>query len=145
MGGATCCIGMHHNFNAGIYSEDITMIVKANDVDRLCDEIDILEKDVKKYKYIWKKAESNYEYMFRCNAEKEETIVKLELQIAFYLKYTLEQKTRHKNNHENAMKVATDAMSKDNILATANAFEEAMIEAGYPLPNPVAIEQLIKG
>ena len=145
MGDATTLSGGHCNFNNRIISEGITMKVNANDVDRLCDEIDILEKDIKKYKYIWKKAESNYKYMFDRHAEKEETIVKLELQIAFYLKYTLEQKLRHQENHKNALRIATDAISKDNILATANAFEEEMIEKGYPSPDPIAIEQLIKG
>ena len=59
------------------------MKIDANDVDRLCDEIDILTKDKAKYKYLWKKAKSNYEYMFDKHADKEIIIRQNEMLMNF--------------------------------------------------------------
>jgi len=123
VGDATTLSGWHCNFNNRIISEGITMKIDANDVDRLIDEIDILEKDVRRYKHIWKKAQYNYEYMFDRHADKEIIIKQNEMLMNFMTDYALAQKALHKHNHNHCVKKVVDSIPDEELLIVSAAFE----------------------
>ena len=123
MGNATCYSMWHCNFNNRIISEGITMKIDANDVDRLCDEIDILTKDKAKYKYLWKKAKSNYEYMFDRHADKEIIIKQNEMLMNFMTDYALFQKRLYKPNHDECVKDVVNTIPNEELLIVSAAFE----------------------
>ena len=123
MGDAATLSGGHCDFNNRIISEGITMKIDANDVDRLCDEIDILTKDKAKYKYLWKKAKSNYEYMFDRHADKEIIIKQNEMLMNFMTDYALAQRALHKHNHIHCVKKVVNSIPDEELLIVSAAFE----------------------
>ena len=97
-------------------------------VDLLIDEIDILKEDVKKYKYLWKKAEANYQYMFDQHADKEIIIKQNKMFEDFMIDYALEQKRLHIHNHNHCVKKVVDSIPNDELLNVSKAFEERLKE-----------------
>lgn len=119
---------MGFNINVRIYSEDITMNVSTDKINQLLDEIDILEKDVKKYKHIWKKAKANYEYMFERHAEKEDIIKQNEIYMDFITDYAIAQKKLHRYNHDHCVKHVIDLIPDNELLNVSQVFEERLKE-----------------
>lgn len=104
------------------------MNVSTDKINQLLDEIDILEKDVKKYKHIWKKAEANYQYMFERHAEKEDIIKQNETFMNFITDYAIAQKKLHRYNHDHCVKHVIDCVPHDQLLNVSKAFEERLKE-----------------
>jgi len=98
---------MHYNINVRTCSEDTTMKVKANDVNRLLDEIDILQKDVKKYKDLHKQND---------------------IFMNFVTDYAIAQKKLHKYNHDHCVKQVIDSIPHDELLNVSAAFEARLKE-----------------
>lgn len=104
------------------------MKINANDVDKLLDEIDILKEDIKKYKYIWKKAEANYQYMFEENAKNENIMKQNNIFMDFIIDYALAQRRLHIHNHNHCVKHVVDTIPHDELLNVSQAFEERLKE-----------------
>jgi hypothetical protein len=104
------------------------MNVSTDKINQLLDEIDILEKDVKKYKHIWKKAKANYEYMFEQHAEKEDIIKQNEIFMDFITDYAIAQKKLHRYNHDHCVKHVIDCVPHDQLLNVSKVFEERLKE-----------------
>ena len=152
MGDATTLSGWHCNFNNRIISEDITMKIEANDVGRLLDEIDILTKDKAKYKYLWKKAKSNYEYMFDRHADKENIIKQNEMLLTFMTDYAIFQKRLYKTNHDACVRDVVNTIPNEELLIVSAAFEARLKERCKDKPgqfesimNALNIEESITG
>ena len=107
MGGATYMYGMHFYINVGICSEDITMNIDTDKVNQLLDEIDILEKDVKKYKDLYKQNK---------------------IFINFMVDYALAQRRLHRYNHDHCVKQVVDKIPNEELLNVSKAFEERLKE-----------------
>ena len=125
MGGATYGWGMHLCINVRTNSEDIVMTikVKANDIDKLLNEIDILTKDKAKYKKLWKKAENNYDYMFEVNSKNEDKIEEQEDMLHLIINYCIFQRKLYRSNHYQCIKQAIDKIPHDKLLDISKAFE----------------------
>lgn len=152
MGDATTLSGWHCNFNNRIISEGITMKIEANDVSRLLDEIDILTKDKAKYKYLWKKAKSNYEYMFDRHADKENIIKQNEMLLTFMTDYAIFQRKLYETNHVACVKDVINTIPNEELLIVSEAFEARLKERCKDKPgkfesimNALNIEESITG
>ncbi len=107
------------------------MKIDANDVDRLCDEIDILTKDKAKYKELWL----------------EEKLV-----TDFCIDYAVMQKKLHRHNHNHCVKHVIDNIPNDNLLDVSNAFQTRLKEKLKNKPglfddimNSINQEAFVKG
>jgi hypothetical protein len=81
------------------------MNVSTDKINRLLMEIDILEKDVKKYKDLYKQ---NNIFM------------------NFVTDYAIAQKKLHRYNHDHCVKHVIDSIPHDELLNVSKAFEERL-------------------
>ena len=91
------------------------MKVNANDVGKLIDEIEILEKDKAKYKELWEKEKA----MWGCKWNK---LVDLENIVEFMMDYCIQQRRLHRHNHDHCVQKVVSSLGEDNAAAFLNAF-----------------------
>jgi len=83
------------------------MKVNANKINQLLDEIDILEKDVKKYKDLYKQND---------------------IFMKFVTDYAIAQKKLHRYNHDHCVKQVIDSIPHDELPNVSAAFEARLKE-----------------
>ena len=93
------------------------------EVKELFEEIAKLKEEVKHYKRIWKKAESNYEYMFDRHKEKEKIIKQSKMFEDLMIDYCLEQKRLHVHNHNHCVKQVVNKVPDEDLQTVSAAFE----------------------